>query len=93
LAEQATTGLTAEVSQERFATLLEAVSFSPVHQRVAATSIPREPTTELLDVVRRVATRVPAVAAQFGLSPADGTPAAPTPAAPTPAAPTAPAVA
>lgn len=71
LAEQATTGLTADVSQERFATLLEAVSFSPVHQRVAATSIPREPTTELLDVVRRVASRVPAVASQFGMTPAE----------------------
>jgi hypothetical protein len=71
LAEQATTGLTADVSQERFATLLEAVSFSPVHQRVAATSIPREPTADLLSVVRRCAARVPAVAAQFGLAPGE----------------------
>jgi hypothetical protein len=74
LAEQATTGLTADVSQERFATLLEAVSFSPVHQRVAATSIPREPNKELLDVVRRVASRVPAVAAQFGVTPTEKAP-------------------
>jgi hypothetical protein len=68
LAEQATAGLSAEVSQERFATLLEAVSFSPVHQRVAATSIPREPSDTLLASVRKMASRVPAVAAQFGVA-------------------------
>jgi hypothetical protein len=75
LAEQATTALTADVSQERFATLLEAVSFSPVHLRVAATSIPAEPSADLLSMVRRIATRVPAVAAQFGVVTASAAPA------------------
>lgn len=68
LAEQATAGLTGEVTEERFATLLEAVSFSPVHQRVAATSIPTAPTDQLLATVRKFAARVPAVAAQFGVT-------------------------
>jgi hypothetical protein len=90
LAEQATTALTADVSQDRFATLLDAVSFSPVHARVAATSIPTKPTDELLRLVKKVASRVPAVAAQFGIGagrPASSPAAAPAPAAVAPAAP------
>jgi hypothetical protein len=78
LAEQATTALTADVSQDRFATLLDAVSFSPVHSRVAATSIPTQPSDDLMKLVRKVAGRVPAVAAQFGVQ--AGRPAAPAPA-------------
>lgn len=78
LAEQATAALTSEVSQDRFATLLEAVSFSPVHARVAATSIPATPSPELRALVTKIATRVPAVAAQFGLGPTSA-PAAATP--------------
>lgn len=65
LAELATAGLTSEVTQDRFATLLEAVSFSPVARRVAATSLPAHPSHELARTVRRVGDRVPAVAAQF----------------------------
>jgi hypothetical protein len=70
LAEQATAALTSEVTQDRFATLLEAVSFSPVHARVAATSIPTHPSPELRALVTKLAPRVPAVAAQFSLGPA-----------------------
>ncbi len=65
LAEQATAGLSAEVTQDRFATLLEAVSFSPVARRVAATSIPAHPSPELQRAVGKIGDRVPAVAAQF----------------------------
>lgn len=68
LAEQATGGLTGDISQDRFAVVLEAVSFSPVHRRVAATSIPERPSSELLEVVRRHADRVPGVAQQFGVA-------------------------
>lgn len=70
LAEQTTGALTGDISQERFGTVLEAASLSPVHRRVAATSIPAEPSDELLKLVRRMADRVPGVAAQFGVTPA-----------------------
>jgi hypothetical protein len=68
MAEQATAGLTADISQDRFATLLDAVSFSPVHARVAATSIPKEPDAELQKLLAKIGRRVPGVAAQFGLT-------------------------
>ncbi len=70
LAEQATAALTGDISQDRFGTVLEAASFSPVHRRVAATSIPKEPAEALLRLVRKLADRVPGVAAQFGVTPA-----------------------
>lgn len=83
LAEQATAALTSDVSQDRFATLLDAVSFSPVHSRVAATSIPPQPSDELMKLVKKVAGRVPAVAAQFGVT--AGRPSQPAPPAAAPA--------
>ncbi len=67
LAEQATAALTGEISQDRFVVVLDAVAFSPVHTRVAATSIPTKPGKDLLKAVKKTASRVPAVAAQFGV--------------------------
>ena len=72
LAEQATAALTGDISQDRFAIVLEAVAFSPVHTRVAATSIPTEPKKDLLRAVKKTASRVPAVAAQFGIESSKG---------------------
>jgi hypothetical protein len=68
LAEQASAALTAEISAQRWGTVLEAVAFSPVRQRVAATSIPDSPPAELKSAVQKLADRIPVIASQFGVT-------------------------
>jgi hypothetical protein len=68
LAEQASAALTAEISVQRWGTVLEAVAFSPVRQRVAATSIPDSPPAELKSAVQKLADRIPVIASQFGVT-------------------------
>lgn len=67
LAEAAAAGLTADTAPDRFATVLDALAYAPVHATVEARSIPPTPTPELLAVVTRLAPRIPKVAAQFGI--------------------------
>ena len=69
LAEAASASLTAEVSQDRWATVLEAVAFSPVRRAVTPKGFPEKPGDELLAAVRRFADRVPEIAAHFGVDP------------------------
>lgn len=67
LSEAASDALTAEVSPERWATVLDAVSLSPVRLTVTPRSRPDPPSEELLTTVRNLAARVPQVAADFGI--------------------------
>ena len=69
LATAAEASLTSESGQDRWATVLDAVARSPVHQRVTPAGFPTEPTEQLLDVVRRVSMSVPSIAASFGVEP------------------------
>ena len=69
LAEAANSSLTSQVSQDRWATIIDAVALSPVHLRVVPEGMPAEPAEELLEVVRRVSMNVPDVAASFGIEP------------------------
>ena len=69
LATAAEASLTSETGQDRWATVLDAVALSPVHQRVTPTGLPTEPTEQLLDVVRRVSMSVPSIAVSFGVEP------------------------
>ena len=69
LAEAANTSLTSDISQDRWATIIDAVALSPVHLRVVPAGIPAEPAEELLEVVRRVSMSIPDVAARFGIEP------------------------
>ncbi len=71
LTEMATAGLTADTGQDRWATVIDAVAFSPVRNSVTPQGIPAEPKEELLEAVRRVADRVPAIAALFGIDPSE----------------------
>lgn len=64
-------GLDERTNQELWAAALDALAFSPVRQQVTPASRPAEPTEELLEAVRRVADRLPAVAEMFGVSPAE----------------------
>ena len=69
LAGLAEAGLTAETGQDRWATVLDAVALSPVHQRVTPRGLPAEPGEQLLQVVKRVSMSVPDIARAFGIEP------------------------
>jgi len=69
LAEAANASLTSQISQDRWATIIDAVALSPVHLRVVPEGIPAEPAEELLEVVRRVSMSIPDVATSFGIKP------------------------
>ncbi|MDH3683746.1 MAG: hypothetical protein OEV40_27810, partial [Acidimicrobiia bacterium] len=70
LAGQASEALAPDVGQERWATVLDALAFSPVRGAVTPVGLPTEPKKELLDAVQRLADRIPTIAAEFGLDPA-----------------------
>ncbi|HNL49758.1 MAG TPA: hypothetical protein PKK89_12410 [Microthrixaceae bacterium] len=64
-------GLTPGTNQELWAAALDALAFSPVRQQVTPAGRPETPTDDLLEAVRRVADRVPAIAALFGVDPSE----------------------
>ena len=101
LAAAASESLTSEVTSDRYATVIDAVAFSPVRTQVKAQGVPANPSDELTKAVTKLAGRIPQIAALFGIeAPAQkprGKAKRPTPppppqsAAPTPAAEPAPA--
>jgi hypothetical protein len=75
LVEAAGAALTADVGADRWAALLDAAAFAPVHGDVKPASIPESPSDDLLAAVRKYAAKVPGVAAAFGIeAPASGRP-------------------
>ena len=71
LSRQAATALAADVEPSRWAVVLDALAFSPVRGAVTPAGIPAEPGDELIDEVKRLSDRVPAIAALFGIDPAE----------------------
>ncbi len=69
LTEAASAALTSDTLADRWATVLDALSFSPVRLTVAPASKPETPSEELVAVVTRMADRVPKVAEAFGIDP------------------------
>lgn len=69
LTAQANAALGTGNSQHRIAIVLEAVAFSPIRPYVVLPTTPAEPTEELLEAVGKVASRLPEVAAAFGIEP------------------------
>jgi hypothetical protein len=69
LAEAAGAALASDTLVDRWATVLDALSFSPVRLSVVPASKPDEPSAELVAVVTRMAERVPKVAEAFGIDP------------------------
>jgi hypothetical protein len=67
LAEASSAALTAETSSERFATVVDALAYSPVRQTVKPHGVPEKPGDELRTTVERLASRVPQIAAEFGI--------------------------
>ena len=69
LTAQANAALGSGASQHRIAVVLEAVAYSPIRPYVVLPNIPTEPEAELLEVVRRIADRLPEVATALGIDP------------------------
>ncbi len=69
LTAQANVALGTGASQHRIAVVLEAVAYSPVRPYVVLPNIPDEPEAELLEIVRKVADRLPEVATALGIDP------------------------
>ena len=67
LTEAAAASLTPETGQDRYATVLDALAFSPVRTQVTPAGIPAEPSPELIAAVKKVAVRLPQIAALFGV--------------------------
>ena len=59
--------LTLETSQDRWAMVIDALAFSPVRTAVTPAAVPAEPTAELTAAIAKVASRVPHIAALFGI--------------------------
>jgi hypothetical protein len=74
LATAASAALTADVMPDRWATLLDAVAYSPVRGDVVAAGVPAEPGDELLAAVRKHAGRTPQLATLFGVEPPTSAP-------------------
>jgi hypothetical protein len=69
LVEGASAALTAETGQERWATVLEALAFSPIRRRVVPQSLPSKLSPELRTTVARLGTRLPEIAHIFAIEP------------------------
>lgn len=67
LSDAASAALTAETVTDRWTTVLDALSFSPVRLTVVPASKPETPSSELIAAVTRVAGRIPKVAEAFGI--------------------------
>jgi hypothetical protein len=69
LVEGAAAALTAETGQERWATVLDALAFSPIRRRVVPQSLPTKLSRELRATVARLGTRLPEIAHIFAIEP------------------------
>lgn len=67
LAAETAKSLTPETGSDRYATVLDALAYSPVRGQVTPEGIPAEPTTELLAAVKKLASRIPTIAGLFGI--------------------------
>ncbi len=69
LVEGASAALTAETGQDRWATVLDALAFSPIRRRVVPQSLPSKLSPELRTTVARLGTRLPEIAHIFAIEP------------------------
>ncbi len=71
LTEAASVALAGDIVPDRWATVLDALAFTPIRNAVVPAGYPVDPPAEFLEAVRRVADRVPAIAAHYGIDPAE----------------------
>lgn len=69
--------LTSETNPHRWATVLDALAYSPIRRRVVPESLPEKLTPELRETIARLATRLPEVAHIFDIKPEDAPPTKP----------------
>jgi hypothetical protein len=69
LAEATAASLTDETGPERWATVLDALAYSPVRRRVIPQSLPAKLSTDLRATVARLASRLPDIAHIFDIEP------------------------
>lgn len=70
LASMAAADLNPTANQQRWATVVDSVAVSPVRTQVVPEGIPERPGDDLMATIRRLADRVPQIAALFGIEPA-----------------------
>jgi hypothetical protein len=68
LVAAAGSALTAEISAQRWATVLDALAFSPIRRRVVPQSLPAQLSPELHGTITRLATRLPEIAHIFNIT-------------------------
>ena len=69
LASMAAEDLNPTTNQQRWSTVVDSVALSPVRTQVIPLGAPEKPSEDLLATVRRLADRVPQIAALFGIEP------------------------
>lgn len=69
LTEAANAALSGDTGPQRWGTVLDAVAYAPIRLSVTPAGIPSRPNDELLETVKRLSTRVPQIAALFGIEP------------------------
>jgi hypothetical protein len=69
LAEATSASLTDETTQDRWATVLDALAYSPVRRRVIPQSLPAKLSRELRSTIARLASRLPEIAHIFDIEP------------------------
>ncbi|MCP3912692.1 MAG: hypothetical protein GY713_17260, partial [Actinomycetia bacterium] len=71
LTEAAAASFEEEITEDRFATVLDALAYSPVRSVVTPAHLPSEPSDDLKEAITRLSTRVPHIAALFGIEPTE----------------------
>ena len=69
LAGLAAADLNPNTNQQRWSTVVDSVALSPVRTHVIPSGAPDKPSDDLLTTIRRLADRVPQIAALFGVEP------------------------
>ena len=69
LAALAAADLNPTANQQRWATVVDSIALSPVRTQVIPAGIPTKPDDDLLAAMRRLADRVPQIAALFDIQP------------------------
>jgi hypothetical protein len=67
LTEAAAASLTPDATPDRWGAVLDAAAYAPVRTDVAPATVPESPSDELVATVKKYASRVPKVAAAFGI--------------------------
>jgi hypothetical protein len=70
LTELVVTQLAADTPADRYATVLDALAFSPVRAQPVPAEVPANPPAALTEAVARLGDRIPQIAAAFGIEPA-----------------------